>query len=132
MFRSEKSRLFGSRPRSRVARMSGMMASRSAPVKEVGWFGKSRKRPFQGMLEPAMVLRPVPYGSRAARSTETFCALEKMESKYRPAPPRNTVLPSRVAAQAKPRVGENLPLAGGGFRPPAPNRGSSSEGLERS
>ena len=55
-----------------------------------------------------LVLRPVPAGDKASRSFWMLELVRLTGSKYRPAPPRMTVFPSAVAAQANPTAGEKL------------------------
>src|SRR5262245_48257849 len=93
---------------SNSARFSGRIASRSAPLKLLWICGKFNGLPLWKMAELGIVLRPVPAGESARRSLAILIELKLMGSKYRPAPARITVLPSRVAVQANPIAGAKL------------------------
>src|SRR5262245_10237075 len=85
------------------------------------------------MAEPGMVLRPVPTGERARRSFVILIGLKVAGSKYRPAPPRITVLPSSVADHANPTVDAMLAFrATGAVRPFGPRIAVRNLSLVRS
>ena len=109
------------------------MATTSAPVRGVGRRNSSG-RPSWRMFAPVRVRLPVPTGESRCRSLIRFCAFVlPAGSKYRPTPPRTTVLPSLVAVQAKPKVGERFPFcAAGGLNPSAPRMGVRSAGFVKS
>src|SRR5882672_9863484 len=133
IFRTVKSRFPGLSAPARSARIPGRIPSNWAAVNAVGC-EKSNGLPFQKMLEPETVNLPVPSGDRSSRSFARFVELAlPAGSKYRPMPPRTTVLASCVAVQANPRVGDKFAGRGDGApNPLSPTNGRRSEGFVRS
>ena len=98
--------------------MAGSRATTCAPVIDVGCRNMSG-RPSWTMFAPLRSRLPVPSGESSPRSMPRFTAFVlPAGSKYRPAPPRTTVLASAVAVHTKPKVGDTLPVCGaGGLNP---------------